>query len=151
MSEAVIFTGAQASGKSTYYIDRYFRTHVRISLDLLRTRRREQKLLDYCLNTEMAFVIDNTNLTIKDRRRYINQISLMPQYEFTGCYFQSKIEPCLSRNSSRSEAESVPDIGVRNTHAKLEMPSIDEGFTRLWYISIARAGGFIVEPWSDEI
>jgi len=37
--EAVIFVGLQAAGKSTFYRERFFDTHVRINLDMLRTRR----------------------------------------------------------------------------------------------------------------
>ena len=33
--EAVIFVGVQASGKTTFYKEQLFRSHVRISLDLL--------------------------------------------------------------------------------------------------------------------
>ena len=39
--EAVIFVGLQASGKSTFYRERFSRTHVRINLDMLKTRHRE--------------------------------------------------------------------------------------------------------------
>ena len=35
--EAVLFVGLQASGKSTFYRERFFRTHVRINLDMLKT------------------------------------------------------------------------------------------------------------------
>ena len=33
--EAIIFTGIQATGKSTFYKQNFFNSHVRISLDLL--------------------------------------------------------------------------------------------------------------------
>ena len=33
--EAVIFIGLQASGKSTFYRQRFFRTHVRTNMDML--------------------------------------------------------------------------------------------------------------------
>jgi hypothetical protein len=46
--EAVILVGIQAAGKSTFYRER-FATHVRVSLDLLRTRHREHSLLAWCL------------------------------------------------------------------------------------------------------
>src|SRR4051812_8782542 len=36
--EAVILIGIQGSGKSTFYRERFFDTHVRVSLDLLKTR-----------------------------------------------------------------------------------------------------------------
>ncbi|MFN8578481.1 MAG: hypothetical protein U0354_16755 [Candidatus Sericytochromatia bacterium] len=35
--EAIVFIGAQGSGKSTFYKDKFFNTHMRISLDLLNT------------------------------------------------------------------------------------------------------------------
>lgn len=59
--EAVIFCGVQASGKSGFYRERFFRTHVRVSLDLLRTRHREKLFLHLCLESGQRFVVDNTN------------------------------------------------------------------------------------------
>ena len=59
--DAVLFIGLQASGNSSFYKERYFSTHVRISLDLLKTRNRERQFLTACLDTQQPFVIDNTN------------------------------------------------------------------------------------------
>ncbi len=36
--EAVLFVGAPGSGKTSFFKERFFSTHVRISLDLLKTR-----------------------------------------------------------------------------------------------------------------
>jgi predicted kinase len=69
--EAVIFVGIQASGKSTFYLQRFFETHVRINLDMLRTRHREQVLIEACVAGKQSFVIDNTNATREQRARYI--------------------------------------------------------------------------------
>lgn len=38
--EAVIFVGVQASGKTMFYYERFFDTHIRLSLDMLKTRAR---------------------------------------------------------------------------------------------------------------
>ncbi|HWE94100.1 MAG TPA: hypothetical protein VG269_09070 [Tepidisphaeraceae bacterium] len=38
--EAVIFCGVQGSGKSTFFRERFFDTHLRLNLDMLRTRHR---------------------------------------------------------------------------------------------------------------
>ena len=69
--EAILLVGIQGSGKSTFYRDCFFDTHVRISLDLLRTRHREQRLLQFCLDTGQPFVVDKTNVTREERARYI--------------------------------------------------------------------------------
>lgn len=151
MPEIVIFTGIQASGKSTFYKDRFFQTHVRISLDLLRTRNREQKLIEYCLETDMNFVVDNTNPSHADRKRYFDLVKGKPQFEVHGYYFQSKIHECVLRNNARAEGEKIPEIGIRSTHAKLELPQLSEGYKHLWYISILLNGTFEIEPWSSEI
>ena len=67
--EAIILCGLQGSGKTTLYRDRFLETHVRISMDLLRTRAREAALLEWCLRTRTRFVVDNTNPTAADRAR----------------------------------------------------------------------------------
>jgi predicted kinase len=48
--EAVIFCGIQGAGKNTFFKEHFFRTHVRISPDLLRTRHREKVFLNACLD-----------------------------------------------------------------------------------------------------
>ena len=63
--------GLQGAGKTTLYRDRWLETHVRISMDLLRTRAREAALLELCLPTRQPFVVDNTNPTVADRARYV--------------------------------------------------------------------------------
>ena len=96
--EAIVFTGVQGSGKSSFYKERFFTSHVRISLDLLRTRNREQRLLDLCLETEQRFVIDNTNPTREERAKYIGS-ARATGFRVVGYYFQSQIQVCLDRNA----------------------------------------------------
>ena len=69
--EAVILCGLQGSGKTTLYRDRFIETHVRVSMDLLRTRAREAAFLKLCLETKQPFVVDNTNPTVAERARYV--------------------------------------------------------------------------------
>jgi predicted kinase len=49
--EAIIFIGLQASGKSTFYKENFFNSHLRISNDLLKTKNRESRLIDFCIET----------------------------------------------------------------------------------------------------
>jgi hypothetical protein len=59
--EAVIFVGLQGAGKSSFYRERFFDTHLRLSLDMLRTRHRERLLVHWtkldttwvCLDCEL--------------------------------------------------------------------------------------------------
>ena len=69
--EAVIFCGLQAAGKTTLYRDRFAATHEHVSLDVLGSRAREASLIEACLEEGRPFVVDNTNPTVADRRRYI--------------------------------------------------------------------------------
>jgi predicted kinase len=68
--EMILFIGMQASGKSTFYKERFFDSHVRISMDLLRTRNRERIFIQTCLSTQQRLVVDNTNPTRAERARY---------------------------------------------------------------------------------
>lgn len=147
--EAVLFCGIQATGKSSFYKENFFNTHVRISLDLLKTRNRESHFMDLCIDTEQKFVVDNTNPTKIDRAKYIFKIK-NAQYKLIGYYFQSKIEEALVRNSEREGKQRIPDIGIRATHHKLELPSLDEGFDELYYV-VLEGGAFIIKEWNNEV
>jgi len=70
--EMIIFVGVQGSGKSSFYRDHFFHTHVRVNLDMLRTRNRETVLLETCLSIGQPMVVDNTNPSVVDRARYID-------------------------------------------------------------------------------
>ncbi|QDU44650.1 hypothetical protein Mal52_31360 [Symmachiella dynata] len=145
--EAVVFMGLQASGKSSFYKERFFSTHVRISLDLLNTRNRERQFLAACLETQQPFVIDNTNPNREERGKYI-AAAKEAKYSVAGYYFRSKVDECLGRNQNR--VESIPEVGILSTAKKLELPRIDEGFDKLYYVRLT-GSGFVVEEWNDEI
>ncbi|HBN76338.1 MAG TPA: kinase [Planctomycetaceae bacterium] len=145
--EAIIFIGIQASGKSSYYKERYFSSHVRISLDQLRTRYRENLFLNVCLKSQLSFVIDNTNPTRAERVKYI-KAAKAANYSITGIYFRSIAEECLIRNSKR--AAPVPDIGILSTVKKLERPNMEEGFDNLKYVQMSETG-YVIEDWKNAI
>ena len=50
--------GIQAVGKSTFFNDRFSKTHIRINLDMLRTRHRENAILKACFEASQSFVVD---------------------------------------------------------------------------------------------
>lgn len=145
--EAILFTGIQAAGKSSFFKERFFRTHVRISLDLLRTRHREATLLEACLKTRQRFVVDNTNPTRADRARYIGA-ARSAGFRVVAYYFETEIEAALARNSLRLGKERIPDRGVLGTHGRLEIPSLDEGIDELFVVRLTD-DGFTVEQRNE--
>ena len=147
--EAVIFIGLQAAGKSTFYVQRFFRTHVRINMDMLGTKHRERLLLDACLAGKQPFVIDKVNAAAVDRATYI-QAAKAAGFHVVGYYFQSKLDDCLARNAARSEAERVPDVAILGASRRLQRPSRAEGFDQLYYVRTI-TGEFVVEEWRDEV
>lgn len=148
--EAIIFTGLQGSGKSTFFKDRFSDSHVRINLDMLRTRNREQILLSACIEAKQSFVVDNTNPTAEDRVRYISA-ARDAGFRIVGYYFASRIEECKTRNNQREEGTAVPTKGLLATYAKMEIPKPTEGFDELYYVSISSDNDFEVSEWSDEV
>lgn len=144
--EAVIFCGLQASGKSSFYRETFFSTHVRINLDMVRTRRREGLLLDACLAGGQRFVIDNTNPTAEVRSPYVAR-ARAAHFKVAGYFFAESLEDCLVRNAGRSGRARIAEKGVAATFARLEPPGWDEGFDRLFTVRM-RGGGFVVEEQS---
>ena len=147
--DAVIFMGLQASGKSTFFKERFFLTHVRINLDMLKTRHRERRLMQACLETGQPFVVDNTNPTRTERLVYI-EAAKGAGFRVTGFYFQSRVEDCKRRNSQRPDEQQVPLKGILGTAGRMERPTRSEGFDLLNYVRIEN-GSFVVEEWNDEI
>ena len=148
--EAVIFIGVQGTGKSSFYAQQFFHTHVRINSDVLKTKHRFQLILDACLKTGQPFVIDNTNVTREVRAELIAQ-SKAAGFRVVGYYFRSDIASALARNSERVGPARIPDVGVLGTYNKLELPQRGEGFDALYYVRIDPSGKFQVEEWADEV
>lgn len=150
----ILLVGLPGSGKSTYYKEHFFNTHLRISNDLLRTKNRSARLLDFCFETKMSFVVDNTNTTKEVRNRFIQacDVTALKQNEPIKkiCYFfncDSKI--CLERNEKRTGKDRVPKQAIFFKAREFEVPSLEEGFDEL---NIVDLNGKIIstEYWSVE-
>jgi predicted kinase len=148
--EAVIFVGIQASGKSSFYCERFFDTHLRINLDMLKTRHRERILLRACIEVKQPFVVDNTNPSAEERARYIGP-ARSNGFRVVGYYFRSQVKEALARNSQRTDKTPIPEKGILSTYKRLQVPDPEEGFDLLYHVHIDEAGRFVVEEWSDEL
>lgn len=148
MFEAIIFIGLQGSGKSSFYREKFFDTHIRINLDMLKTRHREKILFQACLEAKQSFAIDNTNPTPEDRKRYIIPAK-DKNFRIIGYYFQSNLENCKRRNEQRHPQQVVPLVGVLATYKKLIKPNYREGYDALYYVKLGTNYSFIVEDWQE--
>ena len=143
--EAIVLCGVQGSGKTTLYRDRFLATHVRVSMDLLRTRHREAAFLALCLQMRQPFVVDNTNPTPADRRRYV-QPAREAGFRVAGYLVEVDPDEALGRNAERSGRERIPVSGVVGTARRLLRPTVEEGFDELWHATAAPGGGWRIEP-----
>ena len=148
--EMIIFIGIQATGKSEFYKQHFYKTHMRLNLDMLKTRNRERLLVEACIEAKQPLVLDNTNPAKKDRERYI-RLAKDAGFRVIGYYFQSSIKEALARNTNRTGKERVPDTAILGTHKKLELPNYNEGFDELWYIRMSGDMEFSAEEYTDEI
>jgi predicted kinase len=146
--EAVIFVGVQGSGKTSFYLDRFFETHVRISLDMLRTRHREKILLTACLESKQPFVIDNTNPLPEDRARYIGP-ARAAGFRVVAYFFETSLRDAIRRNNQRQGKKKIPIPGVAGTLHKLQPPTSTEGFDELYSVNISADHKFnVATGWS---
>ncbi len=143
--EAIIFIGIQGSGKTTFYQHHFFKTHLRLSLDMLKTRYREKLLLEACIESKTKFVVDNTNPTATERARYI-QPARTAYNTVIGYYFVIAVTEAARRNASRQGNERIPDVGVYGTQKHLEPPTLAEGFDQIFVVTTGEGGTFVVEP-----
>ena len=143
--EAVILCGVQGAGKTTLYRDRFVETHVRVGLDLLRTRAREDAFMRLCLQERQRFVVDATNPTAADRRRYVEP-ARAAGFRVIGYLVEVSDAEALARNAARGGGRRVPAAALLGTGRRLLRPTAQEGFDELWHATAAPGGGWRIEP-----
>ena len=135
----VVFVGLQASGKSTFFRERFAESrfaesYQHVSKDLFphnrNKNRRQEHLLRAALSAGRCVVVDNTNPTLEDRRALIG---LGGEYgaRIVGYFFDASVGECIRRNEVRDGKARVPDVAIYTTAKKLVTPSIEEGFDEL--------------------
>ena len=142
--EMVLFIGIPASGKSTFYKERFFLTHLRINRDMLKTRRREDLLIKACLDGKTRFVVENTNLNRAVRAPYIARAK-NADFRVIGYWLDSPAIDAVNRNKLRPGEERVPAVAIWAANKRLELPAADEGFDELYRVRMIQPAGFSVE------
>jgi len=116
---------------------------------MLKTRYREKKLFETCIETKQPFVIDNTNPSRTDRERYINKAKAAG-FSVTGYYFRSDISSSIERNNNRLGSDRIPEKGIKGAYNRLELPDYSEGFDKLYYVLINEKNEFVISDWKNE-
>jgi len=149
--EMIVAIGLQASGKSSF-CRQFASTHAIVSKDLFpnarNPQRRQMREISAALGAGSSVVVDNTNASREDRQPVI-AAARAAGASVTGYYFQSRIDWSLERNGRREGRARVPRIAILSTAKRLQMPSYEEGFDRLFFVRM-EDHGFVVEKWLTE-
>lgn len=140
--ECVILIGLPASGKSTFFRERFAGTHDHVSKDLLRNNRRPQRrqeqLIAESLASGRSVVVDNTNPSVAVRAPLI---ATARKYgaAVVGYLFVAEAGDALRRNRTREGRERVPDVAIFTVRKRLEPPTLAEGFDSLYTVRMDEA------------
>lgn len=147
MPTMAVMTGIQASGKSTF-CQNELSEYVRINLDTLHTRNKENRAIEEAFCAKKDMVIDNTNPTAEDRKKYIVKAK-EHGYRIIGYFMQSRVQECTARNERREGKAKIPARAIAATSNKLELPSYEEGFDELYFVCMTEKG-MRVEKWRTQ-
>lgn len=133
----MILIGLPASGKSSFFRERFAATHDHVSKDLLRNnkkpQRRQEHLIAESLASGRSVVVDNTNPSVTARAPII---AVAKRYgaDVSGYFFLTDARDALRRNRAREGRDRVPDVAIFTVRKRLAPPTMAEGFDRLFTV-----------------
>jgi predicted kinase len=146
-AECVVFVGLPASGKTTFYTQRFAGTHRHISKDLwpksTKKDSRQARELRDALRAGHPVVVDNTNPSVADRVAIVN-VARETGARVIGYYFAATTRDAVGRNRGREGAARVPDVAIFTTAKRMVVPTREEGFDELYRVAIAADRAFEV-------
>lgn len=144
--ELVVFTGLQASGKTSFYRERFAATHAHVSKDLWPNARkkeeRQRRLIDEYLRTGRSVVVDNTNPTESEREPLI-AIARGLGVRVVSYSFIATVEDAVRRNANREGRSRITDVGIYAVAKRLVFPDEAERFDQRFEVRLAD-GQFVV-------
>ena len=86
------------------------------------------KLLEFAIQSKMNVIWDQTNLTVKSRRKKLKRIP--KDYEKVAVYRKIPLETAMLRNPERP-GKVIPPNTLRDMHRVFQPPTLDEGFDKV--------------------
>jgi predicted kinase len=144
--ELIVFTGLQASGKTSFYRERFAESHVHVSKDAWPNARkkeaRQRRLIDEHLRAGRSVVVDNTNPTPIEREPLI-AIGRALDARVSSYSFVVTVEESIRRNAGREGRARIVEAGIFAVAKRIVAPQEAEGFDRMFEVRLTD-GGFVV-------
>lgn len=138
----MVLIGLPASGKSSFYGERFAGTHDHVSKDLMRNARRpdvrQQQLIEMSLAAGRSVVVDNTNPRRADRAGIV-ATARRHGARVVAYVFDTDAGDALRRNRARERADRVPAVAIFTVRKRLEQPDFDEGFDAIYRVRLDEA------------
>ena len=144
--ELVILVGLPASGKTSFYRQRYAATHAHVSKDLMPRSARDKQArqlaaIERALAVGGSIVVDNTNPAVPDRAPLL-EIARRHGARKVAYFFPPDLAESIRRNARRTP--NVPKVAIFTTLKRLQPPAFEEGFDEIHDVRIAADGSFTV-------
>ncbi|MFF3904614.1 AAA family ATPase [Streptomyces sp. NPDC001848] len=146
--DMAVLVGLQASGKSTFYVQRLSGRYELVSKDRFPRRsrnkqRRQMRQVQEALAAGRPLAVDNTNPSPQEWGPLV-EVGHAHGATVTAYWFPPDLTGSLARNATRADRERVPDIGVFATLKRLRRPSPADGFDAVLEVRFDGRGGFEV-------
>ena len=126
--------GVQGCGKSTWVAVHLAGAHVVVSKDhwpnARRREARQRRVVAELLDEGRSVVVDNTNASAVERAPLV-AAARAAGVPVRAVWVDTPIAQCLERNSSREGRARVPEQAFFATLARLQPPTVEEGFDRV--------------------
>ena len=128
--EMIIMVGYPGSGKSTLSqsIFKKYKYEI-LNMDTLKTNSKFNKELKICLKENKSVIIDNTNSSIKNRKKYID-LAQEYNYHVKCIWMDVELELAYHLNQMRTEItgrKTIPKVAYYTYRKYFQEPTLNEG------------------------